>query len=300
MPRKPAPTATAVTVNDAAIASATSSAVTVAENNATVSEFVGYDKPYDKLRVVQEAQFFLDQSSQAFFETGRRLLMLKERETFGVFGDIVENTLNLEIRTAQLIMQATTKFLLNPAIAANTKTFSHLGKSKLFQLMTLDDEILQQLTSGGTVANMKLADVETMSVRELKAMIRTLKGDLEETSSLLTAKDTRITKLGDQVDALQAKTAQIERVKPDQENTNLRAEVAAIMHDAEIMIINNVGAGFEKLFNMANVNDDEKLARLNRKYMSDGVAHLKMLLNNLVAEYELDEPVTGDLTWGQA
>lgn len=65
------------------------------------------------------------------------------------------------------MMQASTKYL-SPALKPNVPTLAHLGKAKLFELMTEDDEELAELADGGTVAGLTLDDVDRMSVRELR------------------------------------------------------------------------------------------------------------------------------------
>ena len=293
MPRKPDAKAQQTEVKTDVLAAAHTDMIEVANQATVVAEFVGYDMPYDKTRVVQEARFYMEQSASAMLEAGRRYLLLKENEEFGEFTRIVEKELGMDVRTVQLMMQATTKFLLNPSVAANAKTFSHLGKSKLFQLMTLDDQILEQLTSGGTVANLKLDAIETMSVRELKATIRTLKGDIEEKDGVLAAKDTRITKLGNQVDELQAKTATIVPITPDEETRRLRSDGAAILYDAEVMISNTMNNVFERLHDLP-ANNDSDFAQKNKKWMRDAVTLLSKHLDNLIEKFDLADD---DLSW---
>ncbi len=69
------------------------------------------------------------------------------------------------------MMQASTKYL-SPALKPNVPTLAHLGKAKLFELMTEDDEELAELADGGTVAGLTLDDVDRMSVRELRRALR--------------------------------------------------------------------------------------------------------------------------------
>jgi hypothetical protein len=146
---------------------------------------------YDKRRVISECRVFVGQSAEAMLEAGKRLIELKDNEPHGEFVRIVEEELILNPRTAQLMMVAAAKFM-GPALAGpKTKTFSLLGKSKLFELMTEPDEDLAGLADGGTLAGLALEDIDRMSVRELKAALRAHKAEaaqkLAETEGSLEA-----------------------------------------------------------------------------------------------------------------
>ncbi|MBV7693324.1 DUF3102 domain-containing protein [Limnobaculum sp. M2-1] len=108
--------------------------------------------PYERERVVNEARFFAAQSAESMLEFGKRLILIKENEPQGEFHHILKSRLNLVPRTAQLMMQAAIKYL-SPKLQSNAQALSHLGKTKLFELMTEDDEILAELADGGTVAS---------------------------------------------------------------------------------------------------------------------------------------------------
>lgn len=164
-------------------------------NAAKVAELMGYDLPYNQERLVQEARFYMGQSAEAMLEAGKRLVILKENEGHGEFIQIVEERLGIPARTAQVMMQAAVKYLTNPALAGKTQTFALLGKSKLFELMTLDDDALNELAEGGTVANLTLDEVDRMSVRELKAALRESRETQEATEKVLASKNKRLDQL---------------------------------------------------------------------------------------------------------
>ena len=127
--------------------------------------------PYNRDRAVTECALYLSNSVEAMFEAGKRLVQIKENESYGTFTQIIEENFGLDIRTAQVMMQSSIKYL-SPELAPKAQTFALLGKSKLFALMTQETEVLSELVEGGTVAGITLDDVERMSVRELKAAIR--------------------------------------------------------------------------------------------------------------------------------
>lgn len=163
------------------------------QNLAVVDKTYGEDLPYDKTRLENEARFYLHESAASMLEAGKRLIVLKEHEDHGAFHLSLER-IGLEARTAQLMMKAAVKFS-----SPNTKSISHLGSTKLFTLMTQDDEDLEELADGGTLAGLKLDDVEKMSVRELKAALRKerekRKEEADAHETLLEKKDQKINQL---------------------------------------------------------------------------------------------------------
>ena len=58
-------------------------------------------QPYNRERVVQEAQFFLYHHAKAGYELGKRLVLLKENESAQLVAQIIEEKLHLPLRTAQ-------------------------------------------------------------------------------------------------------------------------------------------------------------------------------------------------------
>jgi hypothetical protein len=182
-------------VNGAAVQQGTVALAETSRNLAKVAELMGYDLPYSQERIVQEARFYMGQSAEAMLEAGKRLVLLKENESHGEFIQIVEERLGIPARTAQQMMQAAVKYLANPALTAKAQTFALLGKSKLFELMTLDDDSLNELAEGGTIADLKLDDIDRMSVRELKAALREIKETAEATDKVMAAKNKKIDQL---------------------------------------------------------------------------------------------------------
>jgi hypothetical protein len=143
-------------------------------------------EPYDQRRVINECRFYMGQSAEAMLQAGERLIQLKEHEPHGEFVRIVENDLGLPIRTAQRMMASSLKFQ-TPQLASKAPTLAPLGKSKLFELLTEDDDELAALAEGGTLAGLTLDDVERMSVRELRQALREAKAKNEEESAELKA-----------------------------------------------------------------------------------------------------------------
>ncbi|EDR5775235.1 DUF3102 domain-containing protein [Salmonella enterica subsp. enterica serovar Kokomlemle] len=166
----------------------------ITQHRVAIMEQFGEGLPYERTRVIHEAKFYMDQSTKAMLEAGKRLLILKENEPYGDFQAITRDELNLEPRIAQKMAQAALKFL-SPQLEANAKTFSHLGRSKLYELMLEDDEELAELAEGGTVAGLTLDDIDRMSVRELRKALRESKEDLAASRKLNAEKSQEINEL---------------------------------------------------------------------------------------------------------
>ena len=129
--------------------------------------------PYERDRIVHEARFYMAQSAESMLEAGKRLIILKENEPHGDFTNILENELGLAPQVARRMMQASMKFLGEGDEPTKRSTLSVLGKAKLYDLMVLDNEELDELADGGTVAGLTLDDVETLCAYCAENMIDT-------------------------------------------------------------------------------------------------------------------------------
>ena len=198
--------------------------------------------PYDRERLIHEAKFYMSQSAEAMLEAGKRLIALKENEPYGDFALIVQDRLGLEPRIARKMAQAAVKFL-SPQLEDKRKTFSDLGRSKLYELMLEDDEELAELAEGGTVAGLTLDDVERMSVRELKVALREARETNAAQQRVLADKNEKIDSLSTKLE----KKSRIQPPKPDEEVKKLRAEVTALAVEAESAIAVRLSSAFETL-----------------------------------------------------
>lgn len=152
----------------------------------------GGNLPYDRSRMVNECQFYLETSSHAMLEAGKRLVLLKEHEAHGDFLSALDQ-IGLAPRPAQRMMQAAIKFS-NP----NARPVAHLGQTKLLELMVEDDEDIAELAEGGTIAGLTLDDMESMSAKQLRSELRKsrAKAEREATANekLIAKKDETINK----------------------------------------------------------------------------------------------------------
>ncbi|MCU7886475.1 MAG: DUF3102 domain-containing protein, partial [Candidatus Thiodiazotropha sp. (ex Lucinoma annulata)] len=156
----------------------------------------GNDLAFDRDRIVSETKFFISVISQSILEIGSRLIRLKEHQPHGEFQTSLEE-IGIHPREARRMMQATAKF-------AGTKSkLASLGKTKLLELMVEDDEELEALAEGGTLAGLTLDEVDRMSTRELRDSLRAAREkwnkENETHERLLSDKNKKIDELAKQL-----------------------------------------------------------------------------------------------------
>ncbi|MCQ7061424.1 DUF3102 domain-containing protein, partial [Escherichia coli] len=184
----------------------------MSEHRLEIMQQFGDGLPYERDRIVHETRFYMAQSAEAMLEAGKRLVILKENEPHGDFIEIVTGQLGLPKSTAHRMMQASLKYL-SPSLESKVPALGLLGKTKLFELMTEDDEDLAELADGGTIAGMSLDDIDRMTSRELKAALR----EARETNS---AQQRVLADKNEKIDALSTKLEKKSRIqppKPDEE-----------------------------------------------------------------------------------
>ncbi|EKJ3618865.1 DUF3102 domain-containing protein [Escherichia coli] len=242
--------------------------------------------PYERDRVVHEARFYMAQSAEAMLEAGKRLIILKENEPHGEFIKILESELGLAYRTSVRMMQASTKYL-SSALKPNVPTLAHLGKAKLFELMTEDDEELAELADGGTVAGLTLDDVDRMSVRELRQALREARETNAAQQRVLADKNEKIDSLSTRLE----KKSRIQLPEPDEEVKKLRAEVTALAVEAESAIAVRLSSAFETLCAYCA----ENMIDTPRDFMAGLVCQLESTARSLRSTFDLPDEPTGDV-----
>ncbi|HFV1923920.1 TPA: DUF3102 domain-containing protein [Escherichia coli] len=245
----------------------------------------GDGQPYERDRIVHEARFYMAQSAEAMLEAGKRLIILKENEPHGDFINIVESELSMSKRTAQVMMQASIKYL-SPQLGSKAQTFALLGKAKLFELMTEDDEDLAELADGGTVAGLTLDDVDRMSVRELRQALREARETNAAQQQVLAGKDEKINELATKLE----KKSRIQPPEPDEEVKKLRAEVTALAVEAESAIAVRLSGAFETLCEYCSKN----MIDTPRDFMAGLVCQIERSVHALRETFDLDAAPSGN------
>ncbi|HCL6626440.1 TPA: DUF3102 domain-containing protein [Citrobacter amalonaticus] len=256
------------------------------EHRLEIMQQFGDGLPYERDRIVHETRFYMAQSAEAMLEAGKRLVILKENEPHGDFINILENDLGLEPRVARRMMQASVKFLGNGDQNSKRTALTVLGKTKLYELMVLDDEELDALADGGTVAGATLDDIDRMTSRELKAALREARETNAAQQRVLADKNEKIDSLSTKLE----KKSRIQPPKPDEEVKKLRAEVTALAVEAESAIAVRLSSAFETLC----VYCAENMIDTPRDFMAGLVCQLESTARSLRSTFDLPDEPTGN------
>lgn len=258
----------------------------MSEHRLEIMQQFGDGLPYERDRIIHEARFYMTQSAEAMLEAGNRLILLKENEPHGEFTRIVTEQLCLSERTTRVMMQAAIKFS-SPKLESKRQTFAVLGKSKLFELMTEDDEELAALADGGTVAGLTLDDVDRMSCRELRQSLREARETNAAQQRVLADKNEKIDSLSTKLE----KKSRIQPPKPDEEVKKLRAEVTALSTEAESAITVRLFSAFETLSAYCAENQIDT----PKDFMAGLVCELECAARNLRSTFDLPDEPTGNV-----
>lgn len=257
----------------------------MSEHRLEIMQQFGDGLPYERDRIVHETRFYMAQSAEAMLEAGKRLVILKENEPHGDFIEIVTGQLGLPKSTAHRMMQASLKYLA-PSLESKVPALGLLGKTKLFELMTEDDEDLVELADGGTIAGMSLDDIDRMTSRELKAALREARETNAAQQRVLADKNEKIDTLSTKLE----KKSRIQPPKPDEEVKKLRAEVTALAVEAESAIAVRLSSAFETLCAYCA----ENMIDTPRDFMAGLVCQLESTARSLRSTFDLPDEPTGN------
>lgn len=154
------------------------------------------------------------------FELGKRLLLLKEQTQHGEFTSRIE-LLGFDPSLARRLMAATLKFSKQETSPV-LKTVK--SQSKLLELIVLDDSEIEVIEQGGSIGDVSLDTIETMSVRELKKALRDAKADIDAKEQVIKTKDQKANELL----AENAKLKSPAQIKERAESEQQQFEQAAI------------------------------------------------------------------------
>lgn len=187
-----------------------------------IDEQFGDGLPYDRNRYLDKCRYHMARSAEEALEVGRCLAVMREREDHGDWLNVLES-IGIEQSLARRMIQAAVKFsnrALTHDLVAAAKS-----KTKLFELLVLDDDELKELSEGGTAAGLTLDDIDSMTVSELRATLRESRADLTAKDKLLQEKNTKL-------DELTTKKKRVKEVPPDEVHAEIMAEITRFMHDA--------------------------------------------------------------------
>lgn len=201
------------------------------------------------------------------FELGGYLLMLRDACPYSEFLPALQR-LELEPRVAQQYMQVTARF-------ANTNSNSflkQLGKTKLLEMLILDDEQVEELQLTGQTGELKLDKIAAMSVKELRAALREERKERQADADVLKRKAERI-------EELERENLRIAKMEPDEALLTVKKEAASFYNDAHGLIVGQLRKALKAL----NESGAEVV------YMAGLVGQLKADLDTLRQEFDLPD-----------
>lgn len=202
---------------------------------------LGYQGSLTVGALEDEIRFYQQRTVEACMELGKRLLILKEMTPHGEFEKRID-ILGFSPRMARKFMSAVLKFSNRNS---NSVLIASKTQTKLLELVVLDDDELDVIEQGGSIGDVNLDSIETMSVRELKAALRKSKTDIESKDQDLQAKDQVIQKKDQKINELDEKVTKSNspvEIKKRAETEDQELEKAALetLSTESLMLLNAV------------------------------------------------------------
>ncbi len=242
-----------------------------------VATQLGYQLPADCTDpdlIQRDISANMRRSVEACLEVGRGLAVLKAACQHGQFVARLE-VLGIETRVAQRFMASAAKF----SNAASTPLLKAAGsQTKLFEMLILDNEQIEELEQTGQTGDLKLDDIATMSVKELRAALRETREEKTAVEKVLSDKNAAM-------DKLRAQVKRIEKLPPDETLANLQREATSITNDA----LGAIRGGVRQALIALNTAPD---AAGKAVFMAGLVGQLQADLNNLRQEFNLPDVST--------
>lgn len=174
---------------------------------------LGYEGTLTLGAIEDEIRFYQQRTVEACMELGKRLLIMKEMTPHGEFEKRIE-ILGFSPRMARKFMSAVLKFSNRNSNTVLTVTKS---QTKLLELVVLDDDELDVIEQGGSIGDVSLDTIETMSVRELKKALRDAKADIEAKEQVIKTKDQEKNKILEENTRLKSPAQIKERAESEQQ-----------------------------------------------------------------------------------
>ena len=215
------------------------------DNYLTLSSQYGDARPYDRDRLVELAKVHARNSSEAMLELGKCLLLIREGEGQGAWEEVCERQIGIAPSVARRLIQATTKYF-SPKLSHHRSALSVLGRTKLYELMVLEDEPLAALATGGSVAGLTLDAVDRMTSRELRAALRDARETVAAKERLLEVKSKKIDDLDTALAKRQPANA-IPHADLEAHGLAVRAELSRRVFHCEMDLVGELPPAIEAL-----------------------------------------------------
>jgi len=169
---------------EAVVAEVDQNRIITTQRGHQLSQIAG-DLPDDAKALWLYAERSLTQSAVSMIDAGRAFIKLKEIVAHGEFSEGLKAR-GISPRSAQQIMSGARRF------ADRSDKFLKLGRSKLYACLEFSDDELDMLEEGQSVLDTDLDELDRMTSRELKALIKKRDADIDVKNTLLEAKNKQI------------------------------------------------------------------------------------------------------------
>lgn len=214
-----------------------------AQKLGTLAAQLGYEGSLALGSLEDEVRFYQQRTVESCMEIGKRLLLIKEQTPHGEFNKRIE-MLNFTPRMAQKFMSAVLKFS-----KTNSNSLLHKAgnQTKLLELVMLDDDEIELIEQGGSIGDVSLDTIETMSVRELKKALRDAKSDIEAKEQVIKTKDQKANELLEENTKLKSPVQIKKRGETEQQQLAKKAleEISAAclkMHNDTVRFTNEINS----------------------------------------------------------
>lgn len=253
-----------------------------------VAAQLGYQLPADCTDpdlIQRDIAANMRRSVEACLEVGRGLRVLKEACEHGQFMVRLE-ALGIDVNVAGRFMNAARKFSNSPTSANLVRAIG--TQSKLLEMLVLDDEQIEELELTGQTGELKLDDIATMSVKELRAALRETRENAEAQARLLTDKNAKIDELAAK---LTTKKPRVQTPPPDVEGQEIRKEASQFAFEAESVVRGKLRAAFQAL-----AEHSEKHGITHGDFMAGLLCQVEVSIKQMRSEFDVKDAPDGDET----
>lgn len=184
-------------------------------------------------------------SVEACLEVGRGLAVLKTACGHGNFVARLD-VMGIDRYVSTKFIQAATRF---SNVSAPTLLAAAGNQSKLFELLVLDDDQVEELELTGQTGELKLDAVASMSMRELRHAVRELKQDAQATAEVMQKKN-------EVIDKLHTEQRRIARAKPDEKLAEVKKEAAQMAFEAQAAVMGNLRLALQAILDATTIGDE--------------------------------------------
>lgn len=243
--------------------------------------------PYDRRHFIDKCRTHMARSAEEALAAGRCLIVLKEFTQHGEWLPTLDE-IGIEQSLARRMAEAALKFgnrALTHDLVEAAKT-----KTKLFELLVLEDEELAALNNGETVLGITLDDIDRMPASQLRKKLREARANNEALADVLD--DTRAERDQAKQDLAAAKR-RIKSMTADEAEKELRKEAASVAFGAEVSLTRDLREVCTTMLDFAEQSGTDY-----RGYLAGMIRHLELKLVDLRQEFDLpDDANPEDFSW---